>query len=109
MLIHSYVSYEFLHGVVSPLLKDSEGDHSDPNNYRPLTLSVVFSNLFEHALLLKIGHRLETDPLQFGYKRRHFTVLPMLFIRLKLVLTILLVMVLMFLWHSWIALKDLTR
>ena len=73
MLIHGYVPSEFLNGVVSPLLKDSEGDHSDPNNYRPLTLSVVFSNLFEHALLSKIGHLLETDPLQFGYKRRHST------------------------------------
>ena len=71
MIMHSYVPSDFLKGVVSPLLKDSEGDVSDPSNYRPLTLSVIFSNLFEHALMLKIGHLLETDPLQFGYKRRH--------------------------------------
>ena len=73
MIQHSYVPHEFLHGVVTPLLKDSEGNSSDPCNYRPLTLSVVFSNLFEHALLLKIGHLLITDPLQFGYKKRHST------------------------------------
>ena len=73
MIQHSYVPSEFLNGVVCPLIKDSDGDHADPSNYRPLTLSTVFSNLFEHALLLKIGHLLETDPLQFGYKRRHST------------------------------------
>ena len=73
MVQHSYVPYEFLNGVISPLIKDSEGDHSDPQNYRGLTLGVVFSFLFEHALLLKVGHMLETDPLQFGYKKRHST------------------------------------
>ena len=71
MIMHSYVPSEFLRGVITPLLKDSEGNNSDPSNYRPLTLSVIFSNLFERALMLKIGHLLETDSLQFGYKRRH--------------------------------------
>ena len=71
MIIHSYVPTDFLNGVITPLIKDTEGDHTDPSNYRPLTLSVVFSTLFEHALLLKIGHLLNTDSVQFGYKRRH--------------------------------------
>ena len=71
MILHSYVPTEFLNGVITPLIKDSEGNHSDPNNYRGLTLGVVFSYLFEHALLLKIGHLLTTDNLQFGYKRKH--------------------------------------
>ena len=73
MIVHSYVPSDFLQGVISPLIKDSEGDHTSPDNYRPLTLSVLFSNLFEHALLRKIGHLLDTDALQFGYKRRHST------------------------------------
>ena len=55
MIQHSYVPFEFLNGVITPLIKDSEGDHSDPKNYRGLTLGVVFSYLFEHAMLLKIG------------------------------------------------------
>ena len=73
MIQHSYVPVEFLSGVISPIIKDNEGDHSDPRNYRGLTLGVVFSYLFEHALLLKIGHLLETDSLQFGYKKGHST------------------------------------
>ena len=71
MIQHSYVPTEFLNGVITPLIKDSEGNHSDPANYRGLTLGVVFSFLFEHAILLKIGHLLATDCLQFGYKRKH--------------------------------------
>ena len=71
MILHSYVPTEFLNGVITPLIKDSEGNHSDPNNYRGLTLGVVFSYLFEHALLLKVGHLLTTDNLQFGYKQKH--------------------------------------
>ena len=73
MIQHSYVPYEFLNGVITPLIKDTEGDHSDPKNYRGLTLGVVFSFLFEHAMLMKIGHILCTDSVQFGYKKRHST------------------------------------
>ena len=61
MIQHSYVPYEFLNGVLTPLIKDTEGDHSDPKNYRGLTLGVVFSFLFEHTMLMKIGHLLSTD------------------------------------------------
>ena len=73
MLQHSYVPTEFLSGVISPLIKDAEGDHGCTSNYRGLTLSVVFAFLFEHALLLKIGNLLQSDSLQFGYKKRHST------------------------------------
>ena len=73
MIQHGYVAHEFLNGLITPLIKDSEGDHSSPDNYRGLTLGVTFSFLFEHALLLKIGSFLKTDSLQFGYKKRHST------------------------------------
>ena len=71
MIQHAYVPCEFLNGVITPLVKDTEGNHSDPNNYRGLTLGVVLSQLFENAILTKIGHLLNTDSLQFGYKKRH--------------------------------------
>ena len=71
MIQHAYVPCEFLQGVITPLVKDTEGDHTDPGNYRRLTLGVVISHLFENAILLKIGHLLTTDNLQFGYKKRH--------------------------------------
>ena len=71
MIQHAYVPCEFLQGVITPLVKDTEGDHTDPGNYRGLTLSVVISHLFENAILLKIGHLPTTDNLQFGYKKKH--------------------------------------
>ena len=46
---------------------------SSLENYRGITLSHVFSFIFEHALLLKFGHFFSTDNLQFGYKKSHST------------------------------------
>ena len=73
MIQHGYVPQEFLSGVITPLVKDTEGDVSSTGNYRGLTLGVVFASLFESAVLLKIGHKLTTDNLQFGYKSGHST------------------------------------
>ena len=38
-----HVPNEFLNGVITSLIKDSEGDHSSVDDYRGLTLGVVFS------------------------------------------------------------------
>ena len=73
LIQHSYVPHEFLVGVITPLVKDSEGDNSSTSNYRPLTLSVVFASMFEIPVLSKISHLLNTDSLQFGYKAKHST------------------------------------
>ena len=73
LIQHGYVPSEFLRGVISPIVKDPEGDSSSTDNYRGITLSHVFSFLFEHAVLLKIGHLLSSDDLQFGYKKHHST------------------------------------
>ena len=73
LIQHGYVPSEFLQGVISPIVKDPEGDSSSVDNYRGITLSHVFSFLFEHAVLLKISHLLSSDDLQFGYKKHHST------------------------------------
>ena len=73
LIQHAYVPQEFLAGVITPLVKDSESDIFTTSNYRPLTLSVVFASMFEIAILSKIGHLLFTDNLQFGYKSKHST------------------------------------
>ena len=73
MIQHGYVPHDFLSGVISPIVKDAQGDASSTTNYRGLTLSTPFASMFEHAILLKIGHLLTTDHLQFGYKAKHST------------------------------------
>ena len=73
MIQHSYVPSDFLRGIVTPIIKDPEGDPSALDNYRGITLSHIFSYLFEHAVLLKIDRFLLTDDLQFGYEKKHST------------------------------------
>ena len=73
MIQHGYVPSDFLRGVITPIIKDAEGDSSSLDNYRGITLSHTFSYLFEHAVLIKIDPYLATDDLQFGYKKKHST------------------------------------
>lgn len=56
-----------------PIVMDDSGDICSVENYRGLTLSSVFSQLFEHCLMLKFGYFLESGNLQFGFKKGHST------------------------------------
>ena len=69
LLSHGYVPFEFLRGTICPIIKDSSGDCSDPNNYRGITLSPCLAQLLEYCLLGKFDSFLTCDDLQFGFKR----------------------------------------
>ena len=71
LMTHSYLPYDFLCGTISPIVKDASGDSTDSSNYRPITLGPTFSQLFEYLLFDKFGPFLESDNLQFGFKRNH--------------------------------------
>ena len=73
MLQHGFVPTDFLKGTISPIIKDSQGDISDPSNYRGITLSSLPSKLFEFAIQIKTSDLLLTDELQFGFKRKTST------------------------------------
>ena len=73
LIQHGYVCLEFLRGTIVPIVKDYSDNLYTASNYRGITLGSTFSQLFEHCLLIKIGHILESDNLQFGYKRKHST------------------------------------
>ena len=68
LIQHGYVPQDFLSGVITPVVKDTEGDVSSTANYRAITLSVVFASMFESVILGKIGCLIKTDHLQFGYQ-----------------------------------------
>ena len=70
---HGYVCTEFLRGTIVPIVKDQSSDLFTVKNYRGVTLGSTLSQLFEKCLMLKFGHCLSSDDLQFGYKRRHST------------------------------------
>ena len=72
-LSHSYLPTEFLDGTISPIVKDTNGDTTDSNNYRGITLGPLLAQVFESALLNKFGNFLLCDDLQFGFKKSHST------------------------------------
>jgi len=68
MIYFGYVPDAFGTGVIIPLLKNSESDASNVDNYRGITLSPCISKLFELCILTYLKPYLKTSALQFGFK-----------------------------------------
>jgi len=64
-----YVPQEFGQGAVVPIIKDKSGNPSLIDNYRPITLSPVISNVFEHCLMSIFSEYISSDNLQLSFKR----------------------------------------
>ena len=73
MIQHGFVVNDFLHGEITPIIKDSQGDTSDSSNYRGINVGCLFSKMFEIAINDKIEPLLHSDDLQFGFKKRTST------------------------------------
>ena len=69
MLKHGYVPDQFGRGIVIPLVKDKNGDVTNSENYRGITVSPVLSKIFESCLLLKFEPFLYSSELQLGFKK----------------------------------------
>ena len=68
MLQHSFVPSLLLRGNITPLVKDRDGNVSDSSNYRGVTLSSIFIQMFERLQKSKFGYFLPNSDLQFGFK-----------------------------------------
>ena len=66
ILHHSFVPSAFTRGIITPILKDKQGDIYSVDNYRPITISSVFSKVFEYFLLQKFSPYFLSDSLQFA-------------------------------------------
>ena len=64
MSVHGYVPDDFGVGVVVPVVKDQCADLCSADNYRPVTLSVVVSKVFEYCVLQKYGDMFYSDNMQ---------------------------------------------
>ena len=73
MLTHSFVPRQFTRGSILPLVKDNNGNRSDINNYRGITISPIASKVLEHLLKSMLSPFLATNPLQFGFKKKSST------------------------------------
>ena len=69
MLKHGHSPYGMLVGTMIPLPKGKWKSKKDSDNYRAITLSSLFGKLLDLIILQKEGLKLQTDNLQFGYKK----------------------------------------
>ena len=68
MLQHSYVPTLLLRGNISPLVKNRDGNVSDSGNYRAITLSSIFIQMYESLERSKFGYFFPQSDFQFGFK-----------------------------------------
>ena len=59
--------------VLVPVIKDKAGKISSKDNYRPIALASVISKLVEVIMCDRIEMYMNTNPNQFGFKRKHGT------------------------------------
>ena len=59
--------------IETTIVKNKCGNITDINNYTPIALATIVSNLFESILLLKCEQYLATSDDQFGSKTGHIT------------------------------------
>ena len=67
MVSHSYVPESFGVGIIVPDPEDKSGDLISPDNYRPMTLSPVFTKLLELVLIDIYGHLMVSDDLKIWF------------------------------------------
>jgi len=72
-IVHCFVPSQCLETLIVPIVKNSSGDISNSNNYRPVAIASVISKLFEHFILSKTRGFLNTSDNQFGFKPLHGT------------------------------------
>ena len=68
MLRHGFVPYQFRFGTITPIIKDKNGNASDVNNYRGITISPLSSKIFERVLKGLFSKFLTSSSYQFGFK-----------------------------------------
>jgi exonuclease III len=78
---HGHMPKGSAHSVITPVLKDKNGDVSDPANYRPIALVTIFSKVLEHIIVRRMEDVIDTTPNQFGFKKRHSTLMPVLLLK----------------------------
>ena len=71
MFTYNHVPTVFNTGVMVPILKKPTLNPNDPSNYRPITISSVFSKLLE---LIIIPNDVQLSSNQFGFRSGFFIV-----------------------------------
>ena len=73
MFKHCYMPQSMINSVIILIIKNKSGDFTDKNNYRPIALSSIISEVFEHTIVYRLEEYLWTNDNQFGFKSGHST------------------------------------
>ena len=69
----NYIPEKILEILISPVVKDKNGNLTDQGNYRPIAVANVISKLLELVILEKCERCLKTNDNQFAFKQNHST------------------------------------
>ncbi len=69
LILFGYVPDSFGMGIIVPILKPNKAA-TQVGSYRGITLTPVFSKVFEQCLLKVLAPFFTTSPMQFGFKRK---------------------------------------
>ena len=70
-MIHGIIPDSMLSILLVPVLKDKAGWVSCMDNYRPIALASILSNVVERILLDRVSGYLSSCDNQFGFKQKH--------------------------------------
>ncbi|PZC82816.1 hypothetical protein B5X24_HaOG209601 [Helicoverpa armigera] len=65
---HSYVPNDMTKTVVIPIIKNKNGDPSDKNNYRPISLATTFAKVLDSLINMRLNEHLSIQESQFGFR-----------------------------------------
>ena len=69
----NFIPKKMVEILISPVIKDKNGNVTDKTNYRPIAIANILSKLFELLILSKVEKYLETNDNQFAFKKGHST------------------------------------
>ena len=62
-----------INSVIIPIIKNKSWDFTDKNNYRPIALSSIISEVFKHTIVIRLEECLWTNDNKFGFESGHST------------------------------------
>jgi hypothetical protein len=73
MISHLYVPEKLKISTLVPITKNRRKSHHDSSNYRSIALGSIIGKVLDRVILSMHHQVLSTNPLQFGFKKKHST------------------------------------
>ena len=66
--VHGVLPQDMINSIITPIVKNNNGDITDYDNYRGLALSTAASKILEIIILTRYANLFDTTDNQFGFK-----------------------------------------